>query len=131
MICLGYWSFLNVCGNIFFYKTTELPQVVNLLDDILHVLCIVQVWWLNRLLNKQRERERDINRVLTVFQNFTEVVVTIIDKNDNYPKFKTVSYAGSIKENSRNGTPVFIVSTIYTTFYITNILRTTEKKNYK
>eukprot|EP00105_Crassostrea_gigas_P046218 XP_019930366.1 PREDICTED: protocadherin Fat 4 [Crassostrea gigas] len=63
--------------------------------------------------------------------NFTEVVVTIIDKNDNYPKFKRVSYAGSIKENSRNGTPVFIVSTIYTTFYITNILRTTEKKNYK
>lgn len=54
--------------------------------------------------------------------------MSINDKNDNYPKFETVSYVGSIKENSPNGTSVFIVSTIYTTFYNTSIIPATEKK---
>lgn len=57
--------------------------------------------------------------------------MTINDKNDNYPKFDTVSYVGSIKENSPNGISVFIVSTIYTTCYNTSTLPATEKKPYQ
>ncbi|XP_078318451.1 protocadherin Fat 4-like [Crassostrea virginica] len=39
---------------------------------------------------------------------FTEVVVTIVDENDNYPEFQTVNqtYVGHIQENSPNGSRV-------------------------
>lgn len=36
--------------------------------------------------------------------------VTILDRNDNSPKFSQVSYIGSIMENSRPGTTVDMVS---------------------
>ena len=53
--------------------------------------------------------------------------VTILDRNDNSPKFSQVSYTGSIMENSRPGTTVDMVSAYRQTTRAT-IIFTTHKK---
>ena len=48
--------------------------------------------------------------MMILFQAFATVFVTILDRNDNSPKFSQASYTGSIMENSRPGTTVDMVS---------------------
>ena len=45
-----------------------------------------------------------------LFQAVATVVVTVLDQNDNRPKFTQALYTGSIMENSGPGTTVIMVS---------------------
>ncbi|KAH9519780.1 hypothetical protein Btru_070879 [Bulinus truncatus] len=49
---------------------------------------------------------------LSVSASSTQVSITILDENDNLPQFKSPSYSGTVQENTPNGAPLTMTSTI-------------------